>query len=221
MFQNSARRRPRPTIILVGITQDRSRFDWNHNSFSTKLLEMTSDRAQRQFQRPLVYSTSPAENDSCSTVYGTIANMPDSQSLASSENKDTRSAGRMPLEFEASTERQRRSSKSIRLYAIILCTTISLGSFLVCHINGRANTQLANSSGKQSTEKAYKMSNVQQPKRLEEDPEYETIIQKLRDEFHEWVEHHSRDYGSDEEKEKRFHIWKENHFRYVNSSDDD
>ncbi len=43
----------------------------------------------------------------------------------------------------------------------------------------------------------------------------EGMMRKLREEFHEWIEHHGRDYGSEQEKEKRFHIWKENHFRYV------
>ena len=45
--------------------------------------------------------------------------------------------------------------------------------------------------------------------------EDEGFIRNLRKEFHEWVEHHARDYGSDEEKEKRFRIWKDNHFRYA------
>jgi len=166
--------------------------------------------------------------------YGTIDNMVDSQNHALSENIPydeggnssctDRSAGKPPLEFEASTQRQRRTSKSIRLYAISLCVAVALGAAFACLSNGSIDAQLASSpasrsslvddTNKQSAEKkAYRIPKVQQPKRLEEDPEHETMIQKLRDEFHEWVEHHSRDYGSDEEKEKRFHIWKENHFR--------
>ena len=47
----------------------------------------------------------------------------------------------------------------------------------------------------------------------------EGFVAKLRDDFHEWIEHHGREYGSDEEKEKRFHIWKENHMRYVLSNE--
>lgn len=43
----------------------------------------------------------------------------------------------------------------------------------------------------------------------------ETLITKLRNEFHEWTKDHGREYGSTEEKEKRFHIWKDNHFRFV------
>lgn len=41
----------------------------------------------------------------------------------------------------------------------------------------------------------------------------ERILTRLRDEFHEWIEHHSRDYENDEEKDFRFNVWKENHFR--------
>ncbi len=41
----------------------------------------------------------------------------------------------------------------------------------------------------------------------------EGMLAKLRDEFHEWITHHGRDYGTEEEKEKRFDVWKENHFR--------
>jgi len=196
---------------------------------------------QEDFQRPFVPTSSHLDhnNTSSSVGYGTITNMPDCQNHGQLQNNaldkgeiscsiDTRSAFKMPSEFESSTQRQRRM-KSIRLYAILLCTTISIGSILVYRVKGSADIELAKLSMSrsslvdrsiQSFGKASKMSKVEQPtKRLEEDPDHKTIIQKLRGEFHEWMDHHSRDYGSDDEKEKRFHIWKENHLRYVVSVD--
>ena len=250
MFRNATRKRSLSTRILLtkneifDATAPLSVHQAHLKSDLAKLVN-TAGTAQStfiDFQRP---PTSFHHNSSShqrshfhkrTLGYGTIDNMVDSQNHVLSESVPCyeggiasgtdRSAGKLPLEFEASTQRQRRTIKSIRLYAISLCAAVALGAVFACLSNGSVDAQLASSPASRSSlidgtnkqkaeKKAYRMPKVQQPKRLlEEDPEHETMIQQLRDEFHEWVEHHSRDYGTDEEKEKRFHIWKENHFRY-------
>ena len=124
---------------------------------------------------------------------------------------------RLPLEFQASTQRQRKLSRSIRVYAAGLCAIAAIGIGLVCLVNGNTDAQIvstpATTAGRNGTPKAYTLPKVQQPKNLKENPEHESLLRKLRDEFHEWTEHHGRDYGDEAEKDKRFHIWKENHFR--------
>lgn len=160
----------------------------NHNS-----IDMVDDTHQAQHQDD--------ESDDC-------------QSRSQSEsNKPI-----IPLELEASSERQSKLSKSIRLYALGLCAfaAISVGA-LIC-IGPGSEPQAVPSSKRVRQEQvpsSYALPRVKQPKDLKDVHEDEGMIRKLREEFHEWTKHHGRDYGNDTEKEKRFHIWKENHFRCV------
>ena len=255
MFRNATRKRSLPTRILTkneifdATPSIQPPLIVHHSHLKSDLAKLEKSEQSSSivdFQRP-----APATATSCHHIsssrqrshlykrtlgYGTIDSMVNSQNHPLSESVPCdeggfapgtdRSAGKLPLKFEASTQRQRMTSKSIRLYAIYLCATVALGAVFACLSDGSVDAQLATSPASRSSlidgtnkqkaeKKPYRMPKVQQSKRLlEEDPEHETMIQKLRDEFHEWVEHHSRDYGSDEEKEKRFHIWKENHFRY-------
>ncbi len=118
-----------------------------------------------------------------------------------------------PLEMEGA-RRQMRISKVIRFSAIGMCAFVVVSIGLVCFVGidtpSSMQKQTLPSSG---TSAQSRFPKVQQPvKKIVED---ENLVRKLREEFHEWIHHHGRNYGSKSEKEKRFHIWKENHYRCV------
>lgn len=164
--------------------------------------------------------------------YGTINTMSteahkEQQQLAHDETGDaceSELSGRIiPVELEAtSVLRQNRLLKSARLvgFGLLTFTAISVG--VICII-GNGGTTASHAAQKQYMAASSRGSKgrtdivlpkVKRPPKLDA-VEDETVIRKLREEFHEWIHHHGRDYGSDSEKEKRFHIWKENHFRCV------
>ena len=132
-----------------------------------------------------------------------------------------------PFQASSSTTEQ-KFLKTIRMYAlgicaIALCCTGTLvvadriGSPTIIYSEAEGMTRsvrVVNEGNHNNNQQAPHGSNSH--RRFHDD---EGFIAKLKDEFHEWIEHHGREYGSDEEKEKRFHIWKENHMRYVHSNE--
>ncbi len=133
-------------------------------------------------------------------------------------------------QFQTSSTQQ-KFLKTISVYllaicAIALCSTgalvmmdgeTSLPSLDAYNLEGGELTRMTRSINdgdkERNTEQQASFNNVDGSvhKRFHD----EGYIAKLRDEFHEWIGHHGREYGSESEKEKRFHIWKENHMRYV------
>lgn len=116
------------------------------------------------------------------------------------------------MELEASVQRQRSLLKSIRLCATRLCTVAAIGMLLTLFTTNNSKLKVSDAT-ESSVLSPNKLSRVQKPKKLVDTPHHEEFIRKLREEFHEWALHHGRDYGSDDERERRFHVWKENHIR--------
>jgi len=104
-------------------------------------------------------------------------------------------------------KRQKIFLRSIRMYATRTCIVAIIGTALMCVV-GRLSGQYLSVDAPRRSVSNTKSNN--KARHLDKE-----LISKLKEEFHEWTKHHGRDYGSDEEKEKRFHVWKENHFRTI------
>lgn len=183
-----------------------------------------TQRMSTLFRRNLISLTKKKQSSSLlsrRTGYGTMESIVGKEDMDIIEQDE---GDRVPLELEALKGRK-NPSYGVRKYVIAMSAALAIGFVLLSFTNNnnthdsvatskRAFSNLDNNS-KQSQNEVYRLAKVQQPKRLEEEPMHESTLRKLKEEFHEWMEHHKRDYGSVEEKEKRFHIWKENHFRYV------
>jgi hypothetical protein len=131
---------------------------------------------------------------------------------------DSVNSDRTPLhvemEIDASVQRQRLLLKSIRTCATGLCIIAGTVMLVAYFTNNNTKPSVIETPAL-TLQHPNKRSRVKQPARLVEFPHRETVIRKLREEFHEWALHHGRDYGTDEERERRFHVWKDNHVRYV------
>lgn len=186
-----------------------------------------TQRMSTLFRRNLTTSLSLTKKKKSSTLfsrrtgYGTMESIVGKEDMNIIEQDE---GNRVPLELEVRRDRM-NSTYGVRKYAIAMSAVLAVGFVILSFTNNnntydivatpkRTFSNLDNNS-KQAQNEVYRLSKVQQPKRLEEEPVHESTLRKLKEEFHEWMEHHKRDYGSEEEKEKRFHIWKENHFRYV------
>ena len=186
-----------------------------------------TQRMSTLFRRNLTTSLSLTKKKKSSSLfsrrtgYGTMESITGKEDMNIIEQDE---GDRVPLELEARKGRK-NPTYGVRKYAIAMSAVLAIGFVLLSFTNHnnahdvvatpkRPSSNLDNNS-KQSQNEVYRLAKVQQPKRLEEEPVHKSTMRKLKEEFHEWMEHHKRDYGSEEEKEKRFHIWKENHFRYV------
>ncbi len=159
-----------------------------------------------------------SSQEGCATESTTISG------ISSEENERITES----LDVELSSRRQMSSSRPIRFYTGLFAIVMVVVG-LSCFTNNNDNVHGMTSESDSRVSSILKprardrnssqtLPKVQQPTKLlskEEHPDHNSLIRKLRSEFHEWTVEHGRDYGSRDEKEKRFQIWKDNHLRCV------
>jgi hypothetical protein len=117
------------------------------------------------------------------------------------------------MEFEVSVQRQRSLLKTLKTCATSLCVIAAMAVLFAQFVTNSSEELIVSDSPVSYMQSPNKLTRVHKPTDLKEIPQHENMIRKLREEFNEWALHHGRDYGDDDERERRFHIWKENHFR--------
>ena len=181
---------------------------------------------------PSLTTTSLGQNKSCSLAYcvDTLDSklefekpmnidqiIPQSQSIETSTKEHNTSPS------------QRQFLVAVRQFAIRLFLVTFVGIILVCIALNESNQLQASSDLENANERG--LPRVESPpltrkeeeiakhngKDMIEDDELSLEemggLQKLREEFGEWMKHHRREYHSEDEKEIRFQIWQSNHRR--------
>ena len=216
-FSSSPIMSSKPLLIGNSLGRSVEYFATNHRSFSDIRFISSGKRKGRcplSYKRDILDSTQKFEKGE--NTFPPFLSLTRSLSLETSAEEHCAS-------FE-----QRQFLVTVRQAAMKLFLFTFVGILLVCilskesnHINASLDAENSNDRGLPRVEsmpltrKEEDIAKHHHKHLIEDEITLEEMggLQKLREEFGEWMKHHRRDYHSTEEKEKRFLIWQDNHRR--------